>query len=246
MDLSGDYMPSKMDTPPVKKNTRVKKMADEPPTEKNVMVKEPKRILPMGVDKKEVKNVMMEVSKQSKAIHKHAKKTMKPEVFAELDKKREEMHERHKGVMKEAKAMDKMDSKHEIHKHLVEKELDPIRVRSAIANIRENHKKAAEHAIATYKADVKIAKAELRKEMKKKRLSPPSHSKVKASAVAEAVAEEIVLPKMSKAKKPKYVKWGGPTPYYKGDIVEHKGQLYKAFTDVSGTIEPPSPQWVKL
>ena len=320
MDLMGNYAPENVDVPPVKKNARVKKMADKPPAEKNVMVEEPKRVMPMGVDKKALKKVSMKVSKQSKEIHEYAREHMKPEAFKEIEIKREEMHKRHKHEMKQAKTTDKMHLQHEMHKHLVENELDPIRVRSAIANIRANHKKASEHAIAQYKADVKMAKAELRKELKKKSLSPPSHPK--AEAVAEAVAEVKVPPtlkieekeeikpvpsllKMSNMPEPtkeekknmrklikrakddfrtikpeeyielfisldrlhehpyssykgiyrdwdgagrpsKFKKWNGTSPHYKGDIVEHKGHLYKAFLDVNGSDEPPSGRWVKL
>ena len=135
MDLLGDYAPSKIDVAPVKKNARVKKMAEEPPVEKNVMVVEEKRVMPMGT-KKMVKKV------------KH------------VEVKEPKHHE-----SKESKHEEAKEHKHmSLHELMEKNECSPAHVKKSLAEAKKECLKDMNHKLAVLKADMRMKQAENKKE----------------------------------------------------------------------------------
>jgi len=147
MDLLGNYAPSKIDVAPVKKNARVKKMAEEPPTEKNEMVVEEKRIMPMGTKK---------AKKVKVAEHHEHKHEPKHEPKHHEEKHHEEKHheEKHHG-------------KHMTLHELMEKnECSPAHVKKCLADAKKECMKEMNHKLAVLKADMRMKQAENKKEHK--------------------------------------------------------------------------------
>lgn len=137
MDLLGNYAPGKGDVPPVKKNARVKKMAEEPPIEKLPMEVEAKRVMPMGT--KKVKKVKMAEHHEHKHEPKHEAK---------------EHHEE-----KESKHMS-------VHEMMVKNECSPAHVKKACADLKKECMKELSHKMAVLKADMRMKQAENKKEHK--------------------------------------------------------------------------------
>jgi hypothetical protein len=137
MDLLGNYAPSKVDVAPVKKNARVKKMAEEPPTEKNEMVVEEKRVMPMGT-KKMVKKVK----------HVEAKEPKHPE--AKHEAKEHKHHEEHKHMS--------------LHELMEKNECSPAHIKKSLADAKKECIKDMNHKLAVLKADMRMKQAENKKE----------------------------------------------------------------------------------